>query len=331
MTPPRLQPVRWHPPKAPARARRSTSAVPLPPLRVFDVGGHGPEDVLVDPADGTVLTGVDDGRILRLQPGEATVTEVADTAGRPLGLEWLPDGRLLVCDAHRGLLAVTTDGGEVEVLADVADGLPIRFCNNAAVAQDGTIWFSDSSQRFGIDVWKADLLEHSGTGRLLRRDPAGEVRVVADGLHFPNGVAIAGASAQVYFAASGSYDLSRLPDADQAPAPVLGNLPGFPDNIATGTDGLVWVALASPRNPVVDLLAPLPGVLRRWVWALPEAMQPKPAHQIWVVALDPDSGRVVHDLQGSHPDFGLTTGVREHAGTVWLGSLVGTTIACFER
>ena len=112
---------------------------------------------------------------------------------------------------------------------------------------------------------------------------------------------------------------------------MLPNLPGFPDNIATGTDGLVWVALASPRNPVVDLLAPLPGVLRRWVWALPEALQPKPASQIWVVAVDPDTGRVVHDLQGSHPDFGLTTGVREHAGQVWLGGLVGTTIACFDR
>ena len=32
MTSTPLQPVRWHPPKAPARARRSTSAVPLPPV-----------------------------------------------------------------------------------------------------------------------------------------------------------------------------------------------------------------------------------------------------------------------------------------------------------
>ena len=172
MTSPSLQPVRWRPPKAPARARRATSAVPLPPVRVFEVGGHGPEDVLIDPADGSVLTGVDDGRILRLQPADGTVTVVADTTGRPLGLEWLPDGRLLVCDAYRGLLAVTPGDGAVELLADVAGGLPIRFCNNAAVASDGTIWFTDSSQRFRFDVWKADILEHSGTGRLLRRGAA---------------------------------------------------------------------------------------------------------------------------------------------------------------
>ena len=103
MAPPSIRPVRWYPPKAPARARRSTSAVPLPPLHVFEIGGEGPEDVLVDPVDGSVLTGVVDGRVLRLQPSDGTVTEVADTGGRPMGLEWLPDGRLLVCDADRGL------------------------------------------------------------------------------------------------------------------------------------------------------------------------------------------------------------------------------------
>jgi sugar lactone lactonase YvrE len=332
MAPPSIRPVRWHPPKAPARARRSTSAVPLPPLRVFDLGGEGPEDVLVDPADGSVLTGVVDGRILRVQPSDGTVTEVTDTGGRPMGLEWLPDRRLLVCDADRGLLAVTVESGEVAVLADSAGGAPMRLCNNAAVADDGTIWCSDSSQRFGLNWWKADILEHSGTGRLLRRDPSGEMHVVSDGLQFPNGVAIAGDPAQVFLAGTGSYDVQATPAAAgaEAFAPVLQNLPGFPDNMAAGSDGLVWVALASPRNPAVDLMAPLPGVLRRLVWALPEALQPKPASQVWVVAIDPDSGRVVHDLQGSHPDFGMTTGVREHQGTVWLGSLVGTTIACFD-
>jgi hypothetical protein len=92
----------------------------------------------------------------------------------------------------------------------------------------------------------------------------------------------------------------------------------------------VWVALASPRNPVVDRLAPLPGLVRQLVWALPDAVQPQPASQVWVVAVDPHSGHVVHDLQGTDRRFGMTTGVREHHGTVWLGSILGTTIACFD-
>lgn len=327
MRPPRISPVRWQPPKAPARARRKTSRVPLPPVTVYELGTEGPEDVLIDPTDGSVLTGVMDGRILRLHPSDGRVEQVAEPGGRPLGLEWLPDGRLLACVANRGLLAIQLADGQVEVLADAAAGQPIRFCNNAAVDDDGTIWFSDSSARFGIEWWRADILEHGGTGRLLRRDPDGTVEVVAEGLDFPNGVTRA--DERVYLASTGSYDLQSV-DAEGTRTTVLGNLPGFPDNLAMGTDGLIWMALASPRNPAVDLLAPLPGVLRQLVWALPEAVQPKPDPQIWVVAIDPDSGLVVHDLQGSHPDFGVTTGVREHHGTVWLGSLVGTTLACFE-
>lgn len=299
---------------------------------MFDVGGEGPEDVLVHPRDGTVLTGVADGRLLRLQPTDGTVQVIADTGGRPLGLEWLPDGRALVCDAKRGLLAVDVDDGRVDVLATRAGGRALRFCNNAAVADDGTVWFSDSSSRFGIDVWKAEVLEHSGTGRLLRLDPRGSVEVVSEGLQFANGIALAGTPARVIVAETCAYALCTVPiePGRHEPTPLLTNLPGFPDNMATGTDGLVWVALASPRNPVVDTLAPLPGVLRRLVWALPDAVQPKPADLVWVIAVDPASGRVVHDLQGSHPQFGMTTGVREHHGTVWLGSLSGTTVACFD-
>ena len=66
----------------------------------------------------------------------------------------------------------------------------MRFCNNAAIAGDGTIWFSDSSTHYGIDEWKDDFVQHTRTGRLLRRDPDGTVEVVIDGLAFANGVAL---------------------------------------------------------------------------------------------------------------------------------------------
>lgn len=331
MSRPSVSPVVWHPLPAPARARRTSSDVPLPPLRVYDVPGEGPEDVLVDPADGSIFTGLSDGRVLRLDPTSGAVRVIADTGGRPLGLEWLPDGRLLVCDARRGLLVVDVGSGEVDELVTKVEGRPLRFCNNAAVAADGTIWFSDSSTRFGIDHWKADLIEHSGTGGLFRRTPDGTVETVAAGLHFANGVALAGDPAAVYVAETGAHALSRVAPGttDAKPEPVEPNLPGFPDNISTGSDGLVWVTVASPRNALLDRLGPLPPLLRKVVWALPEKLQPKPADQVWVLAFDPATGALVHDLQGAHPRFGMVTGVREHAGTVWLGSLTGTTIACF--
>ena len=43
-----------------------------------------------------------------------------------------------------------------------------------------------------------------------------------------------------------------------------------------------------------------------------------------------DDGRVVHDRSLDASRFHMATGVREHAGRVWLGSLVEPAIAVFE-
>src|SRR6266545_3444129 len=104
MARPPIAPVVWHPPAAPARAKRRVGPVPVA-LSVFDVPGTGPEDIAVD-ADGNLYTGIADGRILRLSPDAARVETLADTHGRPLGVEVDPDGDLIVCDAQRGLLHV---------------------------------------------------------------------------------------------------------------------------------------------------------------------------------------------------------------------------------
>ena len=101
-------------------------------LTVVPVPGQGAEDVLIGP-DGTVYTGTDDGSVFAVSHGGDLIRRVASTGGRPLGLEWLPDGRILVCDARRGLLAVGAEDGNVQVLADSVAGVPMQFCNNAAV------------------------------------------------------------------------------------------------------------------------------------------------------------------------------------------------------
>jgi sugar lactone lactonase YvrE len=317
---PTIRPNRWTPPKPDDRASQQAGA--LPPLRVVEVPGYGTEDVLVDDA-GRVLTGTEDGRIFRVSADGGVVELLAMTGGRPLGLEFAPDWSLVVCDAYRGLLRVDLRTESVEVLVDRVDDRPLRFCNNAAVAGDGTIYFSDSTRDFGIEDWKADLLAHSRTGRLLCRRPSGEVDVLLEGLAFANGVALASDESFVAVAETGAYAVQRLwltgGRAGKA-EPLVDNLPGFPDNIATGSDGLIWVTLASPRDRVLDFLLPRHPVLRRIAWRLPDRLQPSPKRTVRVQAYDRD-GTLVHDLSGTHHDFHMVTGVREHEGTVWLGSL----------
>ncbi|MEV6288740.1 SMP-30/gluconolactonase/LRE family protein [Kribbella sp. NPDC051770] len=318
----RIEPVRWSPPPVPPARDASELAV-----EVVAVPGHGPEDTLID-EDGSVLTGLRDGRILRVSADGLTISTLADTGGRPLGLEWLAGGKLLICDANRGLLTMDRDGKVTTLLGEV-DGQPLRFCNNADVADDGTIYFTNSSTRFGVEEWMADLLEHSSTGTVYRLRPDGELTVLADGRPFPNGVALSGDQRTLFFAETAGYGLFKLDlTKDSAEPELVAAIPGLPDNISRGSDGLIWVAIGSPRNTVLDTLLPKAPVFRKVVWGLPDALKPKAADIIEIQAYD-DAGRLVHDLRGTHPQFHMPTGVRERDGKVWLSSLGTTSIAHF--
>ncbi|GIL35803.1 SMP-30/gluconolactonase/LRE family protein [Phycicoccus sp. DTK01] len=301
------------------------------PLTVVPVPGPGAEDVLVGD-DGRVWTGTADGVVHVHDPAAGSVTPVAVTGGRPLGLEWLPDGRVLVCDAHRGLLALDPASGDLETLLTEVDGEHLLFTNNAAVQRDGTIWFTDSSRRWQVEDWKNDLVEHTCTGRLLRRTPDGAVTTVVDGLAFANGVALLPDERAVLVAETGTCRIRRVPLHGGEPGEVttwVEDLPGHPDNIALGSDGLVWVTVASPTDPVLGVLQRSPRAVRGLVRRLPDRVKPAPRRTARVLALD-DTARVVHDLSFDATRWHVATGVREHDGRVWLGSLVEPAIAVGE-
>jgi len=321
---PPIDPVVWRPPRATARARQRSSAGAFD-LQLIELPAAG-EDVAVD-AHGRVVVGVSDGRILRVDPSGA-IAELANTGGRPLGVEIASDGTIVVCDFRRGVLRVDPGTGLVDVLVDEFAGAPIVFCNNSTLGRDGTIYFTDSSTQFDQPNYVGELLAHTGSGRLFRRDPSGAVDLVIDGLDFANGVTLSPDEDFLIVAETGGYRLQRIwltgPRSGQQEV-FTENLPGLPDNVSTGSDGLIWVALPSPRSRTLDLLLPLPPVLRKVVWAMPERLRPKDTPTVWVQAYDA-TGSLVHDLQTTHPRFRMVSGVREFGGTVWLGSLESAAI-----
>jgi len=263
---------------------------------------------------------------------DGSVEQVGSTGGRPLGLEIDPEGRLLVCDAHRGLLRMDPDTGAVERLLAEVDGTAMVFTNNAAIGSDGTTWFSDSSRHYGIERWKDDFVQDTRSGRLLSLAPDGTVTTVLDGLAFANGVALSADESFVVVAETRARTLvRRWLTGDRAGTRDLlaGDLPGYPDNIARGSDGLIWVSIASPVDPMVERLGSAPMWARKAVTRIPERLQPKPAHTCRVQAYD-DAGRLVHDLDLDTPDFHMVTGVREHEGRVWLGSLHEPAVAVVD-
>lgn len=111
---------------------------------------------------------------------------------------------------------------------------------------------------------------------------------------------------------------------------LVADLPGYPDNISLGSDGLVWVTIASPRDPVLGLLQTrAPQAVRRLALRLPEALKPAPQRTVRVQAYD-DSGSLRHDLEADAEAWHMATGVREHDGRVWLGSLVEPAVAWMD-
>ncbi len=315
-----------------------TSAT-APEFTVIPVPGMGAEDVVVGTSgadEGAVFTGTEDGSIFRISADRQKVDRIAHTGGRPLGLEIGVDGRLLVCDAHRGVLRVDTASGAVEAVTDSLNGSPMRFCNNAAVAGDGTVWFSDSSTRYGIDQWKDDFVQNTRTGRLARLDPDGSVEVVIGGLAFANGVALSKDEDFVCVAESGARTVVRrwLTGNRKGMRDLLcQNLPGYPDNIARGSDGLIWVTIGSPTDPLVERLHTAPMALRKLATKVPAPLQPKPKQTVRVQAFD-SVGTLVHDIDVRPAEHGtayhMVTGVREHEGRVWMGSLHEPAVAVYE-
>ncbi len=308
-------------------------------FHVFPVPEPGAEDVVVGTHgrdEGVVYTGTEDGSIFRVSHDGQKIDRVAHTGGRPLGLEIDLDGRLVVCDGHRGLLRVDPTTGSVEGVTDSVAGRRMVFCNNAAVATDGTVWFSDSSTKFGLEKWKADFVQDTRTGRLLRLRTDGAIDVVLDGLAFANGVALSRGEDFVAVAETAARTVARhwlTGDRVGERDYLVTDLPGYPDNIARGSDGLIWVTIASPRDPLVERLQSGPRWLRRQVTRIPESLQPKPKRTVRVQAYD-DSGTLVRDCDVAATEHGdryhMVTGVREHDGRIWMGSLHEPAIALLE-
>jgi hypothetical protein len=89
------------------------------------------------------------------------------------------------------------------------------------------------------------------------------------------------------------------------------------------------VTIASPTDPVVERLHQAPQWVRRQVTRIPERLQPKPKRTVRVQAYA-DDGTLVHDCDVDTPDYHMVTGVREHEGRVWLGSLHEPAVALLE-
>ena len=344
---PVIHPVAWTPPPV------NTAGWPAPltpEVTVITLDDDSPEDVVVD-RKGRVYTGAIGGNIIRIDPVDHSRQVVANTGGRPLGMELLGD-HLFICDSERGLLHMDVRSGRIDTVVDQVDGERLTFCSNVVVtaATDGPdprpleLYVTQSTTRHPYEMYMADIFEHSGAGRLLRvvlNDPgdpgshdsstspwSGTAEVVLTGLQFANGLVVH--QGRLLIAETGAYRLRSFDLETRTDSVVLDGLPAFPDNSSPAPDGEhMWLALVANRNGTLDALAGRPG-LRKLLWRLPDRLLPKPVAPMRLLKIHLATVRVVAEYRVPVPGFGQSTGVVEHNGRVWVGGIEAPAVAWFD-
>lgn len=324
-----IRPVAWNPPEAPSLEEGfyakddALRAV----QRIADGAVAGPEAIAFD-AMGRLYTGLEDGRIVSMDADGASCRVLADTGGRPGGLQVQADGSVVVADMVKGLLQVHPDG-RFDVLDKEVDGWPVGMADDVAIDARGRVMFSDASWKFGFERYVLDALEHGGRGRLFLYDPQQKASAtMLAQLEFANGVAIGPDEQFVLVNETTAYRIKRYwlkGDRAGEVDTFADNLPGLPDNVTFNGRDRFWVALYSPRDPMLDALGPVP-FLRSVIARLPTSWFPQAGRQAFVLGLDLD-GKVVEQYRYAGPGaFGPVTSAREHEGMLYLGSLSDTAI-----
>ena len=314
-----IEPTSWESPRDTRTDPEYSLNKKLKDIRIFwDNDGHtGPEDIVLK--DNKIYVGYDSGVIM------SNDGIFSNTKGRPLGMAFDSEENLIIADAVRGLISIDRNG-EVKTLSTKSDSdnIPFKFVDDLDIANDGKIYFSDASSKYGYGSDRLELFEHTPNGRLLVYDPATkETTTLLNDLYFANGVALSTDESFVLVNETCMYRIQKywLKGEKAGTSEVfIENLPGFPDNVSSNKEGIFWVALFNPRNNFVEMSSNKP-FLRKIVLRLPELLQPQPIRHSFVLGLD-ESGKIVHNLQyQSNKAYSPITSVKQYENNLYFGSL----------
>lgn len=325
-----IDPKGWNPPLAPPYEGRFAHRNLMSSAEKLWLGKIvGPEATAIK--DGYIYTGLGNGDVVRMHIESQGDPEVlGNTGGHPLGLKFDADGNLIICDANKGLLCLTP-AGEISVLSDSVNGRKYKVPDDLGIAADGKIYFSDISSKWTLDDADFAIMEDNALGELICYDPATKTSsVVLDGMHLSNGVAMGPDDEYLLVNQTLGFCVTRLwlkgPKAGQS-EPFVENLPGGPDNITFNGKDTYWVALAFPRFPRLETLAPKP-FLKKLMLRLPKFLAPVPEFFDGLnvpgyglfVGVDME-GNITHFADAHDGAFGMVTSVLEYEGQLYIGGI----------
>lgn len=195
-----------------------------------------------------VWSDVPNDRLLRFDETDGLVSVFREPSNNANGNTRDRQGRLVTCKHLTRRVTRTEHDGTITVLADrTAEGLRLNSPNDVVVASDDAIWFTDPT--YGIDTDYEGHRAPSETDgcHVYRIDPVdGTLRVVADDLAMPNGLAFSADEQQLYVVDTHHRHVRRFDvaaDASLSGGAVVAECDaGTFDGLRLDDAGRLWVA-----------------------------------------------------------------------------------------
>lgn len=242
--------------------------IPTEAFQKIAVGIDRPEDVVVG-KDGRVFASDHQCAVAEIHP-DGTFTRMGPKGGAPNGINMDRQGRVLIAnfgiyDQEPGpLQRFDPTTGVHETLLTEVGGRSLTSANYPVIDRAGNIWCANSTH---APTWP-QALDGRDDGFLFVLRPDGSAEIVAEGLKFPNGLALSADDRFLYCAQTSAADVLRFPieggrlGKGERYGPVLGKLmtPGEPqpdhndlgytDGVGMDADGNLWVCLPAANKVV---------------------------------------------------------------------------------
>jgi gluconolactonase len=204
-----------------------------------------------------LFSDIPNNRIMRFSEDDGHVSVYRQPSMNSNGNTIDREGRLITCE-HSGRRVTRTElDGSITVIADKYNGKKLNSPNDAVVASDGSIWFTDPVYGIGGYYEGVKAEPEQEKHNVYRVDPkSGDIKVVVDDFVEPNGIAFSPDEKKLYVIDSGFTDgpaipsLIRVFDVDVGAGKVSNSKvfaempkPGITDGMRCDTDGRVWCSM----------------------------------------------------------------------------------------
>lgn len=300
-----------------------------------------PECILAE-RDGTLWSADARGGVMRIAPDgtqtlvtqqpDTTFTQASDTekyilrGTLPNGLAFDSNGDILIANFGTNAIERMTRDGRSKTLYTEVDGRSLGKTNFVMRDSRQRLWITVTTR---LEPWTRSVTERSDDGYVALIDQRG-IRIVADGFVGTNEVRLDAKEEWLYVVESNARHISRLrvqPDGSLRDREIYGpaDLGGVPDGFAFDSFGNLWVTLVMYDRLIA--ITPEGDVLTLLDDGVPEQQAALDRHY-YARMLTPE---LMLASKGTIAPWmaSLTFGGPD-LRTVYLGSLMGTTIPYFR-